>query len=184
MKRILKTSIVVSLASATAIMTGCATPPPPKTDTYQENLQSRLATEAKTVNDQLFLLMRLEKGESVPAPEMAPHNQNMDARKIDPNYKLAYNNENGKPANLAQDTNAFHKKVKIQWDDNSLNTLVNNVANAVGYDFSVVGSKKDMKVTLSANNVTLEDLLKQIAQENPVQIAVSHKNKTITLIYK
>lgn len=184
MKRILKSSIVVSLMSATALMTGCATPPPVQKDTYQENLESKLATEAKTVNDQLFLLMRLEKGESVPAPEMAPHNQDMDARKIDPSYKAAYNNENGKPGNLAKDSNPFHKKVKIEWSDNSLNTLVNNVATAVGYDFSVVGSKKDMKVSLVANNISLEDLLKQIAQENPVQIAVSHKNKTITLIYK
>ena len=184
MKRILRTSIVVSLASASALMAGCATPPPPQHDTYQETLESKLATEAKTVNDQLFLLMRLEKGESVPAPEMAPHNQDMDARKIDTNYKLAYNNENGKPGNLAKDNNPFHKKVRIEWNDNSLNTLVNNVATAVGYDFSVVGSKKDMKVSLVAKDVTLEDLLKQIAQEDPVQIAVSHKNRTITLIYK
>ena len=76
---------------------------------------------------------------------------------------------------------------KIQWDNNSLNRLVGNFANAMGYQVVIKpGLVADKNVTFLAEKLTLTqslDLLK--TQVNDIaKIVVIEKNKTINVFYK
>lgn len=76
---------------------------------------------------------------------------------------------------------------KIDWQNNSLNTLSKNLASALGYELVIKeGTVKDQNVTFTVENKTLLEVIEQLKTETSsiADIVVLDENKTFNIFYK
>lgn len=184
----MKKIIAIMLSSSAILLTGCATTVQPKVDIMDKEpilvgkpVAQRITESSKEINEQLFLLQKVQTGGKVGNFAIVQHNNNLDAR---------VGSSNTIPEAYAKINEPVKKEPvvkKIQWDNNSLNKLLGNFANAMGYQVVIKpGSVADKNISFLAEKVTLTqslDLLKTQVKDI-ANIVVIEKNKTINVFYK
>lgn len=192
----MKKTSMITLASLMVMLAGCATVPPPVQQMVDEEptlvgkpVAEKIFETSQSINDQLELLERVEKGGHIGKYSIVEHNNKVDARKgSDRTLPRAYSKEEVASAVTKAVSSPAAKKVKrIEWSNNSLNELANNFAKALGYTLVVKESVYiDRNVNFLAENVTLKEALEKLRQQvaPSVEIIVVEQNKTINVIYK
>lgn len=184
----MKKVIAIMISSSAILLTGCATTLQPQVSMVDKEpilvgkpVAQRITESSKEINEQLELLQKIQSGGKIGNFAIVQHNNNLDAR---------INSKNTIPEAYAKINEPVKTEPivkKIQWDNNSLNRLVGNFANAMGYQVVIKpGLVADKNVTFLAEKLTLTqslDLLK--TQVNDIaKIVVIEKNKTINVFYK
>lgn len=184
----MKKIIAIMIGSSAILMTGCATAPQPKVEIVVKEpilvgkpVAQRISESSSEINAQLELLQKVQSGGKIGNFAIIQHNNNLDAR---------VGSSNTIPQAYAKINEPEKKEPvirKIQWNNNSLNKLVANYANAMGYQVVIKpGTVADKNVDFLAENITLKQslfLLKE-TMKGVADIVVIEKNKTINVFYK
>lgn len=183
----MKKALFVALVAAMGV-SGCATTSPAVSEQYTEPLliggsvDQKILDAANEVKGQLALLVKLERGDLVGPAQTVRHNQNLDARNPADKPGMPYSGQAG--FNSAE----WATRVNIKWKNNGVDLLLSKIAQAVGYSFSVrAQSGVAMKnIDMSFDAEPLSEVVKKISTsvDSFADVSVSHKNKTITLIYR
>jgi Zn-dependent metalloprotease len=202
------------LSASSLLLTGCATAPQPRPELIDAEpilvgkpIVERLNQSSVEISNQLTLLKSLQNGGRIGSFSVVTHNNNLDARigssetipaaygklnQVQPQAVkvtqiVKTENVKTEPVTVAKKEEKIIKK--IEWSNNSLNTLITNFSNALKYDVVITPSKKkvtDLNVNFKAENITvlqgLELLKKQL--NGTVDIVVMERNKTINVFYK
>lgn len=184
----MKKIIAIMIGSSAILMTGCATAPQPKVEIVDKEpilvgkpVAQRISESSTEINEQLDLLQRVQNGGKIGNFAIVQHNNNLDAR---------VGSDNTIPQAYAKINEPEKKEPiirKIQWNNNSLNKLVGNYANAMGYQVVIKpGSVADKNIEFLAENITLKQSLNllQDKMKGVAEIVVIEKNKTINVFYK
>jgi len=184
----MKKIIAIMIGSSAILMTGCATAPQPKIEIVDKEpilvgkpVAQRIAESSSEINAQLELLQKVQNGGKIGNFAIVQHNNNLDAR---------VGSNNTIPQAYAKINEPEKKEPiirKIQWNNNSLNKLVANYANAMGYQVVIKpGSVADKNVEFLAENITLKQSLSLLQEKmkGVAEIVIIEKNKTINVFYK
>jgi len=184
----MKKIIAIMIGSSAILMTGCATAPQPKIEIVDKEpilvgkpVAQRIAESSSEINAQLELLQKVQNGGKIGNFAIVRHNNNLDAR---------VGSNNTIPQAYAKINEPEKKEPiirKIQWNNNSLNKLVANYANAMGYQVVIKpGSVADKNVEFLAENITLKQSLSLLQEKmkGVAEIVIIEKNKTINVFYK
>lgn len=191
---------------------GCTTIPQPQPPRDIEPalvgvpIGQRITESQNDINNQLFLLAKLNTGQKVGSYDVVTHNNNLDARLgSDQTLPQAYAKGLQNKNNTAQNSVTVNKtdgikesvtsiqepviqKVKrIAWDDNSLNKLADNLAKAMGYELVIKGGTiADKNIKFVATDMTLTEVVTKLKAEVApfADIVVIDKNKTFNIFYK
>ena len=184
----MKKIIAIMIGSSAILMTGCATAPQPKVEMIDKEpilvgkpVAQRITESSNEINAQLALLQKIQSGGKIGNFSIVQHNNNLDAR---------VGSDNTIPQAYAKINEPEKKEPvirRIQWNNNSLNKLIANYANAMGYQVVIKpGSLADKNVDFLAENITLKQSLYSLQEKmkGVADIVVIEKNKTINVFYK
>lgn len=184
----MKKIIAIMIGSSAILMTGCATAPQPKIEIVDKEpilvgkpVAQRIAESSSEINAQLELLQKVQNGGKIGNFAIVQHNNNLDAR---------VGSNNTIPQAYAKINEPEKKEPiirKIHWNNNSLNKLVANYANAMGYQVVIKpGAVADKNVEFLAENITLKQSLSLLQEKmkGVAEIVIIDKNKTINVFYK
>lgn len=184
----MKKIIAIMIGSSAILMTGCATAPQPKIEIVDKEpilvgkpVAQRIAESSSEINAQLELLQKVQNGGKIGNFAIIQHNNNLDAR---------VGSNNTIPQAYAKINEPEKKEPiirKIQWNNNSLNKLVANYANAMGYQVVIKpGALADKNIEFLAENITLKQSLSLLQEKmkGVADIVIIDKNKTINVFYK
>lgn len=174
------------------LLAGCATSNVTPSNPYKndepilvgKSVQQRIAENSQAILNQLELLNRTRNGIATQTHvgnySAVTHNNNLDAR---------VGSANTVPKELSKKrAEIFTKKIEnIEWKNQSLNTLGQNFAAVLGYDFATQPGKiADKDINFSVKNMSVEDALNKLGSENSqdVNILVVDEVKMLTFIYK
>lgn len=79
------------------------------------------------------------------------------------------------------------KVKKIEWTDNSLNKLAENISKAIGYELVIKGGLvADKNINFVAENQTLSEVIEKLKKETTsfANIVVIEQNRTFNIFYK
>jgi hypothetical protein len=184
----------ILLGSSLLILAGCATPPAPTPKVDKEPilvgipLNDRVAKSSKAVYEQMDLLNQIQAKKNLGSYQLVEHNNNLDARKGSSRtlpQAYAVTEVNKEIGAMPSDPKLQLKLKKIDWEDNSANELGKQFAHSLGYNF-VVSGNKDMNVTLSIENETLESAINKfkVALQPNATVLIIEKNQTFNIIYR
>lgn len=151
--------------------------------------EQRIAKSEKKILEQKDVWYKYKMDKGTNDYNMVTHNQNLEARKnsvrtLPQAYSkmredVAKEERDYIPEVLLQEVN------KIEWKNNSANSLGRTIADAMGYDF-VTNKKRDMNINMAVKGGTIDSVLKEFAKalEPNATILVMPENKTFNIIYK
>lgn len=199
----MKKTSVLALVSLMTLLGGCATTTPPVQQPMGDQepllvgkpINQRISEASESINDQLFLLEKVRSGGHVGDYAVVEHNNRLDAR-IGSNRTIprAYAHPKAPEVKVPEqvkevkETAVSTEKVKrIEWKNNSLNTLAGNFAKALGYQLVLKeGAISDKNIDFSVENVTLMEAVNRLKQQvSPfAEIMVVEANKTVNVLYR
>lgn len=197
-----------------AVLTGCQTPPAPAPEPGMPNskyviaptIEEAINRSETKINNNWALLNEVNNKRPL-SPQVLEHNNNLDARTARDKQKIVgpqFGNSrnalvaaNGSTGAVSADIKGtdpaklqkFSQVVnKLNWQNSSLNELLQQISNQVGYDFVIKkGSKQDKSFSIDVPNPqSIMNILEMIARGNELDatITVSHVKQTITVSYK
>lgn len=209
MKKIL---FITMSALSLAALTGCQTPPQPVPEPSMPSnkfviaptIEEAISRSETKINNSWALLNEVNNKRPL-SPQVLEHNNNLDARTTRDKQKIVGpqfgNSKSALVGAAAPSLNTDIKgtdPVKVQkfsqtvnklaWQNSSLNELLQQISNQVGYDFVVKkGSRQDKSFSIDVPNPqSIMSILEMIARGNELDatITVSHVRQTITISYK
>lgn len=194
----MKKTSILTLTSMMILLSGCAVVQPPAEPIMVDRepilvgkpIGVRLSEARNKISGQFELLNQIQQGGSIGEYKVVEHNNNLDAR-IGSSRTIpkAYANPVSVPVADATTKNPVgeNKIKKIEWNNNSLNSLVGNFSKALGYELVIKqGSFNDVNINYAVENVTVQEALKKLQKQiSPfADLIVVDDNKTVNLIYK
>lgn len=205
----MKKTITLGIMTSAMLLAGCATvQAPQKPQDIEPALVGRPVAERiqeseNDINNQVALLDKINSGQKVGTYNVVTHNNDLDARvgssqTIPQAYargnKALRGGSNWTPEATSKDTvttvakTVTTQKVKrIEWQNNSLNKLSENLAKALGYELVIKeGTLKDKNINFTAENKTLPEVVQKLKAETAsfADIVVIDQNKTFNIFYK
>jgi hypothetical protein len=189
---VMKKISVIALTALLGTLGGCATAPVPVAPRVVDQepllvgkpIDQRISEVHSSIDDQLFLLDKVQHGGKFGNYGVVQHNNNLDARVgSSKTIPQAYAHPEVKLDTVV----AQNKVKKIEWKDNSLNALLGNFSKALGYQLVIkTGQLSDKNINFSAENITLNQALNKLGQEIApfAHLMVIDSNKTVNVIYK
>ena len=183
----MKKIIAIMVSSSLVLLTGCATSQQKVEIIDKEPILvgkpvgDRINESSEEINTQLTLLQKVQSGGQIGNFAIVQHNNNLDAR---------VGSDNTIPQAYAKINEPEKKEPvvkRIQWNNNSLNKLIGNYANSMGYQVVIKpASIADKNIDFLAENVTLSQSLGLLKEQvkNVADVVVIDKNKTINVFYK
>lgn len=161
----------------------------------EPNIDEKIALFAEKVKNQLTLLNKLKQNLPLQSPEEIVHNNDLDARtktviaKEEVNTPIAVATKDLPPNPVVKAVeHNFDAKLKITWENNSLDTLLQKMASEVNYEFKIVKptNVQSRNINFLSKEEAIKDILFRIANQVDgfADVIVSHKDKIITLKYK
>lgn len=194
----MKKTSILALTTIMVLLNGCAVVQPPSTPIMVDRepilvgkpISLKLSEARNKINGQFELLNQVQQGGSIGEYKVVEHNNNLDAR-IGSSRTIpkAYANPVVIPIADATTKNPVgeNKIKKIEWNNNSLNSLVGNFSKALGYELVIKqGSFNDVNINYSIEDVTVQEALKKLQKQiSPfADLMIVDNNKTVNLIYK
>lgn len=194
--------ILGAVSICTLLISGCAStiPMPSPRDVEPalvgKPVNERISETENDINNQLVLLNKVSSGKKVGSYNVVTHNNNLDARvgssmTIPKAYANTKQNSGVADTTVAVANPLLNQKVKkIEWDNNSLNKLSENIAKAIGYSVVIKEGRetriRDRNISFLAADQTLGQVIEKLKREAaPVaEIVVVDQNKTFNIFYK
>lgn len=205
----MKKTITLGIMTSAMLLAGCATVQAPQKPKDIEPalvgrpVAERIQESENDINNQVALLDKINSGQKVGTYNVVTHNNDLDARvgssqTIPQAYargnKALREGSNWTPEATSKDsvttvakTITTQKVKRIEWQNNSLNKLSENLAKALGYELVIKeGALKDKNINFTAENKTLPEVVQKLKAETAsfADIVVIDQNKTFNIFYK
>lgn len=170
-------------------------------------IDDRINSVQKEVNGQLELLKTIQDRKIAGTYTVVKHQNELDARKGSAEtipaayassiskgsdaWSVADSDQSAtKTTQTSTDMPIFNTNLvkKIEWQNNSMNVLAENLAKEMGYQLVIKPSKaqSDKNVNFAVKNKTLRQVVEQLATESSAyaDVIVIDANKTLNVLYK
>jgi hypothetical protein len=190
-------SVIIATVSILGL-TACTTTPKQETQNVKTEVEpilvgmpfeQRIALSQKRIMEQRDIWYRYKMGIGTQEYNVVTHNNNMEARKgSSRTLPQAYAKSKDVVRNEERDYMIEELAIpvnKIEWINNSANSLGMEIAKNLGYQF-VVNKDKDLMVNVVVSNSNLDGVVKALEKElgANASVLIMPENKTFNIIYK